>query len=80
MSKNVFTVDLGRVKLEDEHRTAINKAIQTAVTNELANISHDEQLAFIPVRYRPIGPILQGIIAMPLDDIFIKNLEQNMGF
>jgi len=78
MSKNVFTVDLGKVNLEDDHRSAINKAIQTAVTNELAKIGHDEQLAFIPVRFRPIGPILQGIIAWPLDDAFIKNLEQNL--
>lgn len=85
-SGNQFVVDLGSISLNDAQKRAINSAIQKAVAGELANLDTTTQLAIFPrlggkgIKFPGTlypGPIIWGIIAMPLDEQLLKNLGQN---
>ncbi len=75
MKENMFTVDLGSIKLTDDQRAHINAAIQTAVSSELAKIGGRGHIAFVPVNHLPIGPIIQGIIARPISDKILQEIN-----
>lgn len=64
---NQFVVDLGSMRLTDAQRQKINNSIQAAVAAELANTSLGKKIVLIPIAKWPKGPILDGIIARPLD-------------
>ena len=67
MAKNQFVVDLGDLTLSDDQHKSLNAAIQGAVTKELAGFKLSKRIILIPVDKWPKGPILDGIIARPLD-------------
>jgi hypothetical protein len=68
MSKNQFVVDLGDLTLTETQRTKMNAAIQRAVAGELAELNFKDQVALFPVEgKRPLGPILEGLIARRID-------------
>jgi hypothetical protein len=67
MKENIFTVDLGDMKLTDAQRAEINGAIQAAVTNTLARSGAGTRNLLFPVNKWPKGPIWWGIIARPID-------------
>jgi len=78
MKENQFTVDLGDLKLSDDQRIKINAAIQRAVTGELATIGSANQIALFPFGghgHKFPGPIIWGIIARPLKDQWLKDLN-----
>ena len=78
MKENQFTVDLGDLKLSDDQRTRINAAIQKAVVGELATVGTANQIAYFPVGghgHKWPGPIIWGIIARPIKDQWVKDLE-----
>lgn len=58
-----FVVDLGSLQLDAEQRNRINAAIHQAVAGQLATLNFKDQVALFPITDRPIGPILQGLIA-----------------
>lgn len=64
---NQFVVDLGDIRLTDVQRQKINNAIQAAVSAELSNVQLGKKLVLIPISKWPKGPIIDGIIARPLD-------------
>jgi hypothetical protein len=73
MSDNIFTVDLGKIKLSEDQRHNINSAIQKAVAGELARFDLREQIVMIPVTSKlNIGryPYIRGFIA----DIFNEKI------
>lgn len=74
MSENKFTVDLGAVKLTDDQRNKINTAIQKAVSAELAHTLETGKIVLIPVRKWVKGPILDGIIAIDINERLLKNI------
>lgn len=76
MKENVFTVDLGNVKLSDTQRKEINAAIQTSVTGVLAKTGISNEIVLFPLNRFPKGPILWGIIARPWKNFDIKSIEQ----
>ena len=76
MASNQFVVDLGSLELSNEQRESMNSAIQGAVTSELARFQLRRKIVLIPVDKWPKGPILDGIIARPLDKNITKDLEQ----
>lgn len=84
MSKNQFTVDLGDINLSADQKARINTAIQKAVVSELAGVGTAGNLAFIPVGgghggFPPgHGPILQGLIARPLKDQWVKDIANDL--
>ncbi len=67
MKENVFTVDLGEMKLTEAQRQEINGAVQSAVTGVLARNKLGKGLVLFPVDKWPKGPIIWGIIARPWD-------------
>jgi len=67
MSKTQFVVDLGDLSLSDDQHKNLNAAIQGAVAKELAGFKLSKRIILIPVEKWPKGPILDGIIARPLD-------------
>jgi hypothetical protein len=73
-SENQFTVDLGTMKLTDAQRNSINAAIQKAVAGELASIGGADKIALIPASKWKVGPIINGIIARPIDERIFKEL------
>jgi len=74
MSKTQFVVDLGDLSLSDDQHKNLNAAIQGAVTKQLAGFKLSKRIILIPVDKWPKGPILDGIIARPLD----KNLANEI--
>ena len=78
MASNQFVVDLGHLDLNEDQRQTLNSAIQGAVTNELAKFKIPRKIVLIPVDKWPKGPILQGIIARPIDKNLVKELETFM--
>lgn len=79
MKENVFTVDLGNMKLSAEQRNEINAAVQTAVTGTLAKTGISNKMVFFPINRWPKGPILWGLIARPWDDFGINDINQIIG-
>jgi hypothetical protein len=70
MSDNVFTVDLGPLKLTDEQKNHINSAIQKAVAGQLAEISLSQRMVLIPLNNQTRIPgklIINGIIARSIE-------------
>lgn len=67
MKENQFIVDLGNLKLSAEQITNINVAIQQAVAGQLATINFKNNIAFYPINKLKRGPIINGIIARPID-------------
>jgi len=68
MAQNQFTIDLGDIALTEEQRSNMNAAIQKAVAGELAASNLKDQVALFPVQgKRPIGPIINGIVARRID-------------
>ncbi len=65
-----FEVDLGDLKLTADQSQRINRSIQAAVASELSNVKLGKKYVLIPIEKWPRGPIIDGIIARPLD----KNL------
>lgn len=79
MENNQFVVDLGDLKLTESERLKINKAIQHAVVNELANIKLAAKKVFYfvekekfiptanfskpPIPIKP--PIINGFVMIP---------------
>jgi len=76
MKENVFTVNLGKLKLTDEHKRSINAAIQAAVARELGNIVLPNDVALVPVNNYLHGPILNGIIAWEHNNILQEAQQQ----
>ncbi|MCS6917424.1 MAG: hypothetical protein RMK52_05405 [Chitinophagales bacterium] len=68
MKENIFTVDLGDLKLTAKQRESINAAIQKAVTGVLAEEcgTNLPRIVLIPVNPKVKGPIINGIIARRL--------------
>jgi len=79
MKENVFTVDLGNLKLSDAQRNEINAAIQTSVTNVLAKTGISNDSILFPVNRWPKGPILWGIIVRYRRELDAKILNQIIG-
>jgi hypothetical protein len=79
MSDNQFIVDLGGINLTDEQKHRMNAAIQKAVAGELAHFDGSYNLALFPIGGRkgkiPF-PIIWGIIARPVKEQWIKDLNQ----
>lgn len=75
MKENVFTVDLGELKLTDAQRQEINGAIQSAVTGLLARNKLSSKSILFPINKWPKGPIIWGIIARPWDRFKINPVE-----
>jgi hypothetical protein len=75
MKENVFTVDLGDLRLSDAQRKEINSAIQTAVTSTLAKSAIGQRTVLFPINKWPKGPIIWGIIVRPWDKFDINNLQ-----
>jgi hypothetical protein len=73
-NQNQFIVDLGPVKLSEAQRASMNSAIQRAAAAELAGVgSTAGRIVLIPADKWKIGPIVNGIVARPInDDIFNK--------
>lgn len=76
MKENVFTVDLGNLKLTDAQRKEINAAVQTAVTGVLANSGVSSRTVLFPVNKWPKGPIIWGIIVRPWNEFNITEYPQ----
>lgn len=76
MKENVFTVDLGNMKLTDAQRKEINASVQTAVTGVLAKTGVSSGSVLFPINRWPRGPIVWGIIARPWKDFGINDLTQ----
>lgn len=76
MKENIFTVDLGEMKLSDDQRKEINAAVQKAVTGVLARTGASNNMVLFPINHWPKGPIWNGIISRPWDDFGVKNLDQ----
>jgi hypothetical protein len=76
MNSNQFVVDLGTLSLSDDQRKSMNAAVQAAVTKELAGFMLSRKIILIPVDKWPKGPILDGIIARPLDKNIMKDLQE----
>ncbi len=76
MKENVFTVDLGNLKLSDAQRKEINAAVQTAVTGVLAKTGVSSGTILFPINKWPRGPIIWGIIARPWKDFGINDIPQ----
>jgi len=79
MKENVFTVDLGNMKLSAEQRNEINAAVQTAVTGVLAKSGVSNKQVLFPINRWPKGPILWGLIARPWDKFNINDVNQIIG-
>ncbi len=77
MNENVFTVDLGDMKLTDAQRKEINAAIQTATTTVLAKTGASNGFALFPIYKLPKGPIINGIVARNLKGL---KLDQQVIF
>jgi hypothetical protein len=79
MADNQFVVDLGSVKLTDDNKKKINASIQRAVAGELANLASEaHNIALLPIGgtgHKFPGPILWGIIARPLDDKLLNQIN-----
>ena len=75
MAKNQFVIDLGDLTLSDDQHKSLNAAIQGAVTKELAGFKLSKRIVLIPVDKWPKGPILDGIIARPLDKNVINEIN-----
>lgn len=73
---NQFVVDLGDIRLTDQQRQKINNAIQAAVSTELSNVQLSKKLVLIPISKWPKGPIVDGIIARPLDKNIAVQLQK----
>ena len=80
MKENLFSVDLGDLKLTDTERQRINGAIHKAVAGELATISAaaKSRVVLVPVSKWPKWPILWGIILRPIDDIFLDSIKKTI--
>jgi len=76
MKENVFTVDLGNLKLSDAQRKEINAAVQTAVTGVLAKTGASNGTVLFPINRWPRGPIIWGIIARPWKDFGITSINE----
>lgn len=76
MKENIFTVDLGNMKLSDEQRKEINASVQTAITGALAKMGASSETVLFPINRWPKGPIIWGIIARPWKDFQINSLDQ----
>lgn len=63
MKENVFTVDLGNVKLTPAQRNEINAAIQIATTSILAKSGISKSVVLFPMDKFPGGPIIYGLVA-----------------
>jgi hypothetical protein len=74
MKENTFTVDLGTMKLTDDQRITINSAIQAAVASELSKQSARGHVALVPIDNWKLGPIINGIIARPINDKTFEGL------
>jgi hypothetical protein len=79
MKENVFTVDLGDMRMTDAQRKEINAAIQTAVTSTLAKSAPGQRTVLFPINKWPKGPIIWGIIARPWDKFDIGNVQDILG-
>ena len=79
MQENIFTVDLGNLKISVDQRNKINAAVQTAVTGVLAKTGISNKVVLFPINRWPKGPIIWGIIARPWDDFGIKDFNQIIG-
>jgi hypothetical protein len=79
MSKNQFTVDLGKLSLTDDQARSINAAIHAAVAKELGGISVGNKLALVPIFKNPHGPIINGIIAWEGENILAQAFKQVEG-
>ena len=68
MKENVFSVDLGDLKLTQEQRNRINAAIHSAVVKEVALLGLKEQLVYIPSCVgKGHGHHVNGMIIRPMD-------------
>lgn len=85
MEQNKFIVDLSGLKLSEQQKLSINKAIQKAAMNELAIIdTRGSQFGVLKGKLGPLGPrgprlpIWWGIIIRPIkpgaEAIDIKNI------
>ncbi|HET9137242.1 MAG TPA: hypothetical protein VFO76_11435 [Candidatus Kapabacteria bacterium] len=74
MKENTFTVDLGNIKLSDDQRIMINSAIQSAVSSELSKHNSRGRVALVPIDNWHLGPIINGIIARPINDKTFEGL------
>jgi hypothetical protein len=75
MAQNQFVIDLGDVTLTEEQRSTMNAAIQKAVAGQLGANNLKDQVALFPVGgKRPIGPIINGIIARKIDVAKFKDV------
>jgi hypothetical protein len=74
MKNNKFEVDLGTLELTEDQKTAINSAIQQAVTGELAKMNLKSRLVLIPISHFPFGGITMGFIAREPNDKLLKEL------
>jgi len=63
MKENVFTVDLGNIKLSPAQRNEITAAIQTATTSILAKSGISKSVVLFPIVNFPKGPIINGLVA-----------------
>jgi len=61
MKENVFTVDLGSIKLSPAQRNEITAALQIATTSVLAKSGISKSVVLFPISKFPKGPI--GLIA-----------------
>lgn len=67
MKENLFTVDLGKLKLTESQRASINASIQKAVASEIASFNLKQKIALLPINKFPKGPIINGIIIRDVD-------------
>ena len=76
MKENVFTVDLGDMRLTDAQRKELNSAIQTAVTSTLAKSPLGQRSVLFPINKWPKGPIIWGIIIRPWETFGIGSIKE----
>ena len=76
MKENVFSVDLGNMKISDAQRKEINAAVQTAVTGVLARTGISTGAVMFPINKWARGPIWWGIIVRPWKDFGIGDLNE----
>lgn len=68
-NQNQFVVDLGTIKLSEAQRASMSAAIQRAAAAELANVgAASGRLVLIPADKWKIGPIVNGIVARPINE------------
>lgn len=72
MKKNVFTVDLGQIKLTEAQRKEIDNAIHMAVTSVLVNVPGFNNVVLLPLNKFSKGPHTQGKFLLKVDHIKFK--------